>query len=150
MWEINGVPLHPLVVHAAVVFGPLAAVSAIAYAVWGSRRDQLRWVTLVLVVIAFLSIWAAFFSGNNFYASDRFANFRGDAKDKIEHHKSLAGTLRWITTGFFVVTVLAVWQHAKEGGVRYALGALVVLGAVLTLVWVVLTGDAGAKAVWGS
>lgn len=148
MWEINGVPIHPLVVHAAVVFGPLAALSAIAYSVWGARRDQLRWVTLVLVVIAFLSIWAAFFSGNNFYASDRFANFRGDAKDRIEHHKSLAYTLRWITTGFFLVTVLAVWQHAKEGGVRYALSGLVVVGAVLTLVWVALTGDAGAKAVW--
>ena len=25
--EINGLPLHPLVVHAAVVFGPLAAVA---------------------------------------------------------------------------------------------------------------------------
>ena len=31
--EINGLPLHPLAVHAAVVFGPLAALLALAYAV---------------------------------------------------------------------------------------------------------------------
>ena len=31
--EINGLPLHPLVVHAAVVFGPLAALTALAYVV---------------------------------------------------------------------------------------------------------------------
>jgi hypothetical protein len=30
------------------------------------------------------------------------------------------------------------------------LSALVVVGAVLTLVWTVLTGDAGSQAVWGS
>jgi len=29
------------------------------------------------------------------------------------------------------------------------LNVLVVVGAVLTLVWVALTGDAGARAVWG-
>ncbi len=32
-WSVAGLPLHPLVVHAAVVFAPLAALTAIAYVV---------------------------------------------------------------------------------------------------------------------
>ena len=40
--EINGLPLHVLVVHAAVVFGPLAALSAIGYVALPSQRDRLR------------------------------------------------------------------------------------------------------------
>jgi hypothetical protein len=151
MWEINGLPLHPLIVHAAVIFGPLAALSGIGYAVWGSRRDQLRWPTLVLVVVAFLSIWAAYLSGDNFLENaPQFQKISGEFQERIEHHEELAGVLRWMTTGFFVVTVVAVWQHAKAGAARYALSGLVVVGAVLTLVWTALTGDAGARSVWGS
>jgi hypothetical protein len=149
MWEFNGLPLHPLIVHAAVVFGPLAALFGIAYALWSRRRDQLRWVTLVVVAIAFVSIWAAYFSGNNYYKSDHFAHVSGDLREKIDHHMQLAGVLRWMTTGFFVVTALAVWQHARLGAARYALSGLVLVGAVLTLVWVAMTGDAGSQAVYG-
>jgi len=39
MWEFNGLPLHVLVVHAAVVFGPLAALSALAYVGLPKYRD---------------------------------------------------------------------------------------------------------------
>ena len=139
MWEINGLPLHPLVVHAAVVFGPLAALSGIAYAVWGARRDTLRWPTLVLTVIAFLSIWAAYLTGDNFLENaPQFQKISGEFAEKIEHHEELADVLRWMTTGFFVVTVVAVWQHAKDGAARYALSGLVVVTAVLTLVWTCL------------
>jgi hypothetical protein len=149
MWEFNGLPLHPLVVHAAVVFGPLAALSAILYALWGARRDQLRWVTAVLVTVAFASIWGAYLTGDNYFGSDHFDRVSGELKDKIEHHEELAGVLRWITTGFFVVTIAAVWQHARQGPARYVFSGLVVVGAVLTLIWVAMTGDAGSQAVYG-
>ena len=151
MWEINGLPLHPLIVHAAVIFGPLAALSALAYVGLPKHRDKLRWITLVLVVIGFLSIWAAYLSGENFLENGaQFKKLGGEAKEKIEHHEELAGMLRWMTTGFAAVTLLAVWQHRRQGAARYLLGGLVVVGAVLTLVWAVRTGDAGAQAVWGS
>ena len=119
MWEVNGLPLHALVVHAAVVFGPVSALVALAYAVLPGWRDRLRWVTVGLVVIAFATIWAAYLSGENFLENGRqFANLRGEAKDRIERHEELADTLRWLTTGFVVVTVLAIWQHARAGAVR--------------------------------
>ena len=151
MWEFNGLPLHPLIVHAAVVFGPLAALSAIALRRAGARAaTSCAGSRSPLVAIAFLSIWAAYFSGDNYFESDRFEGVRGELKDKIEHHEELAGVLRWITTGFFVVTVIAVWQHARQGAARYALsGAASWSRAVLTLVWVAMTGDAGSQAVYG-
>jgi uncharacterized membrane protein len=150
MWEINGLPLHPLVVHAAVVLGPLAAVSALAYVGLPTYRDRLRWVTLVAVLLATASIWAAYLSGNNFFSSGHFDNFSEKIQDRIATHQSYARTLRWITTGFAAVTVLATWLHSRSGPTRIILGALVAVGAVFTLIWIALTGEAGARAVWGS
>ena len=84
------------------------------------------------------SIWAAYFTGNNFFSSGHFDNFSAKIQDRIATHQSYARTLRWITTGFAVVTVVATWLHSRTGPTRIVLGALVVL-----------TGDAGAQAVWG-
>ena len=50
--EINGLPLHPLVVHAAVIFGPLAALAALVYAVVPRWRDRLRWPMVALALVA--------------------------------------------------------------------------------------------------
>ena len=149
MWEINGLPLHPLVVHAAVVLGPLAVLAALAYVGWPKHRDLLRWVALVSVLLATAAIWAAYLTGNNFYSHGNFDQFSQQIKDRIATHQGYARTLRWITTGFAVVTVLATWMHSRMGAARIVLNALVVVGAVLTLVWLALTGDAGARAVWG-
>jgi hypothetical protein len=149
MWEFNGLPLHPLVVHAAVVLGPLAALAALAYVALPRYRDWLRWVALVSVLLATAAIWAAYLTGNNFFSHGNFDQFSKEIQDRIHTHQSYARTLRWITTGFAAVTVLATWQHSRTGTARIVLNVLVVVGAVLTLVWVALTGDAGARAVWG-
>ena len=148
--EINGVPLHPLVVHAAVVLGPLAALSALAYVGLPKYRDKLRWATLLTVLIATGAIWTAYLTGENFFDSDRFEGVSGALKEKIETHEGYAEDLRLITSGFAIVTILATWLHDRTGALRYLLGALVAVGAIATLIWTVLTGDAGAQAVWGS
>jgi hypothetical protein len=149
-WKITGLPLHPLVVHAAVVFTPLASLAALGYAFVGRYRDLLRWPTLVLAVVAALAIWAAYLTGNNFFASDHFKGFSGELLDRIHTHESYARTLRWIATGFGIVTVAATYLHDREGTRKIVLNVLVAVLAVLTLVWVVLTGDAGSRAVWSS
>ena len=47
------------------------------------------------------------------------------------------------------MTVAATYSyHDRTGTTRTVLGALVAISAVATLVWVALTGDAGARAVW--
>ncbi|NHA00097.1 hypothetical protein G5V59_07775 [Nocardioides sp. W3-2-3] len=86
--EINGVPLHPLVVHAAVVFTPLAALAALAYAV-PSWRDRVRWPLVVLAAISLVSIWVAYLSGEDL-RTDRFGSVTGTLAERIEDHEEWA------------------------------------------------------------
>jgi uncharacterized membrane protein len=147
--EINGLPLHPLVVHAAVVLGPLAVLGALAYVVLPSWRDRLRWPMVALALLATALIWSAYLTGVNFRASSRFAAVTGTLADRIQTHQNYARQLRWVTSGFGVVAVLAAWLHARTGAVRAVLAVLLGVSAVAVLVLVFLTGESGARSVWG-
>ncbi len=50
---VNGVPLHPLVVHAVVVLLPLAILGAIGISVWPAMR---RYLGLLVVLVAFVGL----------------------------------------------------------------------------------------------
>lgn len=144
--EINGLPLHPLVVHAAVVFGSLAAVAALGYVALPRRRALLRWPMLAVALIGVGSIVAAYYSGNSFFSS-RPPEIR--ANPQVLSHQHLARQLFWITLGFGVVALAAGWLSRRTGATRVVLDVLLAAAAVVVLVWVVRTGDAGARAVWG-
>ena len=143
--EINGLPLHPLVVHAAVVFGPLAAVVALAYAVLPAWRDRLRWPMVVLALIGTGAITAAYFTGMNFF------NSRPPELQQLEilqTHRTRAIRLFWVTLAFGALAVLAAWLHTRTGVVRVVLNVLLGLAAVAVLALAVLAGDSGSRAVW--
>ena len=148
--EINGLPLHVLVVHAAVVLTPIAGLAAVGYAVVPRWRDWLRWPLVVAVVAAVGAVWLAFFSGGTSATTRRFATATGEFADKLEKHEDLGGILRWVASGFALVTLAAVALHDRTGrrGVLLSVGvaALGLADVVLTI----MTGDAGAQAVWGT
>ena len=147
--EIAGLPLHALVIHAAVVFGPLAAVAAVLYATVERWRGWLRWPTVVLTVVALGSIWVAVWSGQQVEEANPGNYAEGSPLHELfEVHEARAELLRVFTTLFAVVTIAAAWLHARTGATRVVLSGGVVVLAVLTLVWTVLTGDAGAKVGW--
>ena len=141
--EINGLPLHPLVVHAAVIFGPLAAVAALAFLVprW---RDRLRWPMVVLAVIATGAIVLAYYSGGDFL--DSKPELR--TSPQVQTHQDLGTQLLWIGLAFGVVAVVTGWVDARSGALRVVLDVLLAIAAVVLLVWVFRTGEAGARAVW--
>ncbi len=150
--EINGLPLHPLVVHAAVVFGPLAAIAALLYVAVPRWRDRLRWPMLVLAVIATGSIVAAYFSGIS------FLNSKPELKDlaKVQKHRHRGQQLFWIGLAFGIIAIVTGWLHERtgalherNGALRIVLDVLLAVSAIVFLVWVFLTGEAGARAVWG-
>jgi hypothetical protein len=147
--EINGLPLHPLVVHAAVIFGPLAALGALLYAVMPRWRDRLRWPMLVLALVAAGAIWTAYLTGVNFRDSKDFFT-QGPLADKVDTHATWANRLRWTTTAFGVLGILAAWQHNRPGAARVVVNVLLAAAAIGTLVLTIITGDKGAQAVWGS
>jgi uncharacterized membrane protein len=144
--EINGLPLHPLVVHAAVVFGPLAAVAALAYVVLPAWRDRLRWPMLGLALIATGAITAAYFTGVDFLGSrPEFGEL-----EPVREHRAQGVRLFWVTLGFGVIAIAAGLLHARTGAVRLALNLLLGLASLAVLALVFLTGDSGARAVWGA
>lgn len=144
--EINGVPLHPLVVHSAVVFTPLAVLAALAHAV-PSWRDRLRWPLVVLAAVSLVSIWVAFFSGEDL-REERFAAASGTFAERLEDHEEWAEKLRIGVTVFALLAFVSAWFHTRTGTVRTVLTVLTVVAALVTAVLVFLTGDAGAQATW--
>lgn len=142
--EISGLPLHPLLVHAAVVFTPLAALTALLYAGVPRWRDRFRLPMTGLAVIATLAVLAAYFSGGSFLDS------RPELATKplVQTHVERAELLLWLTLAFGAVAVAAGLLHSRAGVVRVGLRVALAVAAAVVLVQVVLTGDAGSRAVW--
>src|SRR3954462_15316089 len=51
-----GLPTHILVVHAVVVFVPLAALGVVVIAVWPRARRRYGWLVLAVTVVATVSV----------------------------------------------------------------------------------------------
>ncbi len=64
--EIAGLPMHPLAVHAAVVFVPLLALAALAYGLVPKLRRKVGWVAVLLALVAPASAVVARLSGDAF------------------------------------------------------------------------------------
>ena len=147
--EINGLPLHALVVHAAVVFGPLSALAGVLYAAVPRWRVRLRWPLVAAVTIALVSIWVAYFSGESLEENNTYG---GPLAELLETHEDRANILRFTTTGFAVLTYVAAWWQGRPqrrtSAAGTALAVLVGLAAITTGVYTVLTGDAGAQIAW--
>lgn len=153
-------PLHPLIVHAAVVFAPLAALAGLLYAALPKWRWATRWPMIALAVIGAGSVLAAYLSGKNFIG-DRPALEEIPA---VQDHMDRAQILLWIALAYLAVVLLAGWalggptalasgagsQETKAGALAWGALALLVVGALAVVVMTILTGDAGARAVWGS
>jgi len=157
----RGLPLHPLVVHAAVVLTPLAALCGFAYAAATGWRWWLRWPLVVSAFVAAGSVGAAYITGHQLN-TQRFALAQGPLRDAIDAHRHWAHLLIFAAAAYVVVAVLAAWAlggpsalvsgwgaRATVPGWRVPALLLLVLGALAVLVLVFLTGEAGAREVWG-
>jgi uncharacterized membrane protein len=146
--SINGTPLHPLVVHAAVVFTPLAALVVIAYFGRPRWRPALRLPALVLSVVCGLAIVSAFLTGK------MFANANPQLRQLplVRQHESRATMLLLVGVVFAVVAVAAVLVTDREStspALATSVTVVAVLLAIAVLVLVVIVGDLGARAVYG-
>jgi hypothetical protein len=153
--EVNGVPLHPLIVHAVVVFVPLGAVSAFLFALRPGWRWLLRWPTLLLALGAVVATRLAVISGND------LRHQRHLGGPLLDRHMHWASRLEWSVWVFAALAVLACWvlpyvsplkgredRVSPMESLTMAATVLLPLSAVVVLVFAVITGDAGAKAVW--
>jgi hypothetical protein len=145
--EINGLPLHALVVHAAVVLGPLSALIGILFALVPRWRGYLRWPLMIFAVVAVGVIWTAYLSGGQLLDANP-NSYQGDFAALVETHEDRAKILRWVASGFGLVSLAAALWYARPGALRNVLTTLVLVGGVATAVYCVLVGDAGAQIAW--
>lgn len=149
---VNGLPLHPLVVHAVVVLVPLAVLGTMVVAVWPAARKRFGWLVVGLTAVATISIPIATSTGEDL--RDRLAS-----NDLIRAHAELGDQLLVFVAGLLVVSVGLVWlDHRRRreapGAARVpkpiigVLAVLTVALAAVSAVQVVRIGDSGAKAAW--
>ena len=143
--EINGLPLHALVIHGAVVFGPLAGLLALAYVV-PPLRDRVRVPLLLTSLAAAGFVGLAYLSGESYLE----ANAALEQLPLVQEHEEQAERALWVTLAFAAVSVAATALHRRSGALRAVLAVLLVAGALGTIVTVVMTGDAGAQSKWGA
>ena len=155
--EINGLPLHPLVVHAAVIFGPLA----------GADRPRLRLRPEVALAACAGRSSRCRSSSRSRPSSPPWRGSRSSSRGPswrplVEDHEERGELLRNWSLSFVVDALLAAWAWAApprspRAGARGVEGlsigwvamVLLVAGSIGLLVLVFLAGDSGAQAVWG-
>jgi len=156
--EFDGLPLHPLIIHVVVVFAPLAGIGGILYAAVPRWRWWLRWPLVTAAVIAAVAGIFAVRSGQDLENQRQLQSL-----PELATHSSRGRFLRWVMLAFLVPTALGVWglrgpspvavdgksPRGRTGVVAWAIQLLLVAGAVTLLVCVFLTGESGARSVWG-
>ncbi|MFC0528223.1 DUF2231 domain-containing protein [Phytohabitans kaempferiae] len=157
--EFMGLPTHPLVVHAAVVFIPLLALAAVVYALVPRVRARIGWAAALLAIAGPVSAFVARQSGEELEARLIAANYGQEILDKVNDHQGYGDLMFWCSLALGAGTLLLVLLtnglttgRATAGGVpvwlTWVLGAAVIVLAGVTGVYVYLTGESGADAVW--
>jgi hypothetical protein len=152
-FEISGLPLHILIVHAVVVLVPAAALSVLLAAVWPAARRRLGLLPAALATVALALVPVT-------TAAGEWLEARLPSTPLIQQHTALGDTLLPWSIGVFVTAALLVLfdrygrrlaERLPPWAVRalpIALAVLAVVAAVGSVVAVVLIGESGARAVW--
>ncbi|MEO3926559.1 hypothetical protein ABGB07_22220 [Micromonosporaceae bacterium B7E4] len=170
--EFMGIPAHPFLVHAAVVFVPLLALTAVGYAFVPFVRPHLRWVLGLLAVATPLAALMAKLSGDRFLARLESRNrVSPEYVPRLAEHQDLGTNTLYATIALGVLTLALVFlvkprvtatpqTDGADGGstgsaaakgspvLTLVLGVLSLAAAGITLYYVFRTGDTGAQAVW--
>jgi hypothetical protein len=155
--SINGLPSHPLFVHAAVTLLPIAVILLLASALWPRARARLGLLTPLGGLGAFVACWVTKEAGERLEHSPLMQGMRS----QIHHHAEMGSATAMWSFGVFVLTVL-VWA-GSSGAVTSRVPIVGVLGgragsvvlavaavAVSTVgMWALIgAGDSGAHMVW--
>lgn len=141
--DVIGLPLHPLVVHGAVVLVPLAALGALAVLFSSWMRTRYGWLTVWVAVAGAAATLAARLSGP--VLAERISA-GGPTFEAHEMWGQLA-VFPAVALAVLLPSALLVENRSRAGW--WVLVALTTISAGGGLVLVVLTGHSGATAVWG-
>ncbi|MGH3587734.1 MAG: DUF2231 domain-containing protein [Pseudonocardia sp.] len=159
MWTIDGIPLHPLVVHAVVVLLPLAAVGSVVIAARRSWRRTFGVPVLLLALVGVAAVPMATTTGTQLWTT------LGGENPLIDTHAQRASWLLPFALAFLLLLAAAVLMELAtvraEAGAHAArtvtvtrarlITGLAVIAALTGLfvtgivVWI---GHAGSVVVW--
>lgn len=151
-WTFNGLPLHPLLVHAVVVLLPLAGLLVLVHALWPAARRRLGWITPAVALAAVVSTALAKQAGE---ALEQQVAETG----LLEAHTRLGDRLLPWAVGVLLVA-LVVWAWfafaaprltlSKKAGVASVAALAIVSAAVVVPAGVLVfqVGESGAASVW--
>ena len=157
--EFFGVPTHPLAVHAPVVLVPIAAVVSVLLAIRSDWRARVGWLMPAAVFVLVAMLFVAKESGESAKAAD---NIFGD----IAEHEDLANATFVLAIVWFVLTLAVTirdWTTGRRQQVQplsadaavssrdtiaLVLAILAAVAAVITTIWLIRTGHAGAESRW--
>jgi hypothetical protein len=154
--QVRGLPVHALVLHAAVVFIPLLALAAVVYAIVPRWRSHTGWAAFLLAIVAPVCAFVTRQSG--LYLYDRVIARGTSAAGRriLDNHMNFGTLTMWFTIALGVVTLIMVLATARRPGNRLpraadlGLSVIMVVLAAITGYYVFRTGDSGATAVWGT
>ncbi|MBX9471528.1 DUF2231 domain-containing protein [Microcella sp.] len=155
---IGGLPLHPLVVHVAVVVLPAAALALIVVALLPRVHWMLRWGVVAALAVGALSAWVAAESGEAL----------ADRVGEPEVHEELGENLPAIaavTLAFSIVWGIIAELSARatrataatESGagpsrallvLRIVISVAAVMMAAFAIYYTIMVGHSGAVATW--
>jgi len=146
--DLFGLPAHPLVVHAAVVLLPLAAIAAIVAAAIPRLRPYYAPVALVLALGATASVGLAQQTGESL--QERVPETR-----LVEDHVEMGQTvLPWavaVTVAAAAATAAPFAMRKREVSARTVTGVLLAASIIVgagAIYSVAEVGHSGAKATW--
>jgi uncharacterized membrane protein len=143
---INGLPIHPLVVHAVVVLLPLSILGVLALVIRPAWRARYGVLVAACTLIATALIPVATQSGES------LEKHVGDPGQ----HAHLGDELLWFAIPLLIVAVALVLvdrgvtdRVAKRPVAGAVVSVLAVLASVAAGIQVYRVGDSGARAAWG-
>lgn len=142
---IAGLPLHPLVVHAAVVLLPLAAFGVIAIAVFPKLRRHYALPVILLSGAALVTMPLASKTGEDL---TRYVDHTQAMKDHVAMGES--GTV--VAFAVLIAACLLWWMdrsaRRSRGTLATAIVVLSVLASLVATAQIVRIGHSGASSAW--
>jgi hypothetical protein len=165
--RIFGLPMHPLAVHAPLVLIPIFALMAVVMVVKPTLRRRIGWFAPVGVLVMVAMLFVAKESGEALLESDPSEVFLLGSQEQITTHQDLGNATFVLGVIWLLLTVGVVARDQLQpqgvssralsaasvavGADRVALvlAVLASVAGILTTIWLVRTGHAGADARWG-
>ncbi|QSB04734.1 hypothetical protein [Natronoglycomyces albus] len=114
MTTFMDLPIHPLAVHAPLVFVPLLLIAALVYLLIAPLRRRIGWVVFILSILAPAAVFGAVWSGREL-ADGRHLTPDGNWPEAIVDHASYGDRLLWILLGLApVLWLFGVLEKARR------------------------------------